>query len=86
MTRWASEHCVLEHTQVLLHRVGTHDKVPHGEEMPPRGGRHGGHPLRIGAHLPHCFRSTLSLAFPSAVVCHCMLVGSSGPPHASGMM
>ena len=41
---------------------------------------------QLGAHRPHCFRSTLSLAFPAAVVCHCMLVGSSGPPHASGMM
>jgi len=27
--------CILEHAQVLLHRVGTHDRVPHGEQVSP---------------------------------------------------
>jgi len=34
--------------------------------------------------LEHPFRSTLSFAFPSPVVCHCMLPGESEPPQASG--
>ncbi len=30
--------------------------------------------------------SVLSLAFASAIVCHCMLLVSSAPPHFSGTM
>jgi hypothetical protein len=30
------------------------------------------------------FNSHRSLALPSAIVCHCMLLGASGPPQASG--
>jgi hypothetical protein len=42
----------------------------------------------VGAapHRPQPFRSTLSLAFPAATVCHCMLLGASAPPQASGLM
>jgi hypothetical protein len=34
----------------------------------------------------HPFRSILSFAFASAIVCHCMFDGASAPPHASGLM
>jgi hypothetical protein len=32
------------------------------------------------------FRSQLSFAFASVVVCHCMLDGASAPQQASGQM
>jgi hypothetical protein len=35
-------------------------------------------------YLQPC-RSTLSFALASAIVCHCILLGSSAPPHASGL-
>lgn len=35
-------------------------------------------------HRRQFFRSTLSFALPSAIVCHCMLLGASAPPQASG--
>jgi hypothetical protein len=37
-------------------------------------------------YFPQPFRSTWSFAFAAAVVCHCMLVGASAPPQASGVM
>jgi hypothetical protein len=37
-------------------------------------------------YFPHCFRSTRSLTFAAAVVCHCMFSGKSSPPQASGLM
>jgi hypothetical protein len=37
-----------------------------------------------GRYFPHCLRSHLSLALPSATVCHCMLLGAPAPPQPSG--
>ena len=37
-------------------------------------------------YLAQSFRSTASLDFPSATVCHCMLKGASAPPQARGLM
>ena len=39
----------------------------------------------LRSHL-HPIRSVLSFAFASATVCHCILLGASAPPHASGLM
>jgi len=37
-------------------------------------------------YLPHIPSSNLSLILPSLIVCHCILIGLSGPPHANGTM
>ena len=45
--------------------------------------------LYIGCSPPlysRQLRSVLSFAFPSAIVCHCILNGASAPPHSSGLM
>jgi hypothetical protein len=41
--------------------------------------------LRDLLQRPQPLRSVLSLALPSAMVCHCMLLGASAPPQASGL-
>jgi hypothetical protein len=41
-------------------------------------------PWAMGPALAH-FLSVLSFSLPSAVVCHCMLLGASAPPVASGL-
>jgi hypothetical protein len=38
------------------------------------------------AYRTQALRSQASLASASAIVCHCMFDGSSGPPQASGIM
>lgn len=61
----------------------TKDDVGHAAgEAQPDGEGDGGQGWRDGAQL---FRSQRSLALASATVCHCMLLGTSSPPQASGI-
>ena len=48
------------------------------QPVPSYGPREVDHPFRLLRH------STLSFAFASAFVCHCMLLGRSAPPRLSG--
>jgi hypothetical protein len=59
-------------------------------KKPPEGGLTcGDEAALVGStdnHFPHPFLSHLSFALASAAVCHCILLGVSAPPQASGLM
>ena len=41
---------------------------------------------RVGRYRPQSVRSQRSLAFASAIVCHCKFDTASGPPQASALI